>query len=547
MEDLVRENSKNTKERIVSSQLKEVFEEQNVSTQGGTVFLTTGGTPLAATLGKPKKRPPPKFSNESLTRLQLKMGVSDNKMRVVGNYLRVNCGRDSVDNQRDHMMERNKKLANQFTVKNIVQTQYVTIEDDEDSEKKKKKKKKKETQEVVIPVVFAQDVEDLASLIMLERGLTPDNSLVQVGIDDGQGLLKVMLSVKEKFPHVEEKKGKKAKYEDGFAPNDFKLSGVKKLILLLVSPTTERHDNMAALLGELGIEAIDFGFCCDLKMVLVLLGKQAASSKHCCPFCTGSSPWLSSAPSTTIGSLWRDYTSYVEAGSVLKKAMKFNNVVNPPLVTGLDDQKILGDLFYFPEHHVYTGIHGKLVKELERKVFKTPEEGKAFMDRWMASPGVNVARTVYHGSASFIGNMVTRFLKNIDDLQTQLREYLSPERFALAEVFITAFNQFAAVVKACFGQTLSPNYTFLIKEFMATYRSLSISIPLKVHLLESHAEEFLKMKGEDHGLGFYSEQAMESMHKELKQEWGADKVDIQHPSYGPNLKNTVVRINGKHI
>ena len=81
------------------------------------------------------------------------------------------------------------------------------------------------------------------------------------------------------------------------------------------------------------------------------------------------------------------------------------------------------------------------------------------MDRWMSSPGVNVARTVYHGSASFFGNMVTRFLKKIDDLHTQLREYLSLERFALAEVYITAFKQFAAVVKACFGQTLSPDYT----------------------------------------------------------------------------------------
>ena len=55
------------------------------------------------------------------------------------------------------------------------------------------------------------------------------------------------------------------------------------------------------------------------------------------------------------------------------------------------------------------------------------------------------------------------------------------------------------------------------------------------------------MKGEEHGLGFYSEQAMESMHKELKKEWGADKVDVKHSSYGKNLKSTVVRINGKHI
>ena len=65
--------------------------------------------------------------------------------------------------------------------------------------------------------------------------------------------------------------------------------------------------------------------------------------------------------------------------------------------------------------------------------------------------------------------------------------------------------------------------------------------------MESHAQEFLKIKGEKHGLGFYSEQAMESMHHEMKEEWGADKVDPKHPKYGEKLKATVVRLNGKHI
>ena len=55
------------------------------------------------------------------------------------------------------------------------------------------------------------------------------------------------------------------------------------------------------------------------------------------------------------------------------------------------------------------------------------------------------------------------------------------------------------------------------------------------------------MDGERHGLGYYSEQAMELMHKELKNEWGAEKVDVKHPKYGEKLLSTVIRINGKHI
>ena len=66
-----------------------------------------------------------------------------------------------------------------------------------------------------------------------------------------------MLSVKGKDSE-EERKMKKMKYSEGFSPRDFKHSGVKKLILLLVSPTVECHDNLAAMLGLLGIEAVDF-------------------------------------------------------------------------------------------------------------------------------------------------------------------------------------------------------------------------------------------------------------------------------------------------
>ena len=69
----------------------------------------------------------------------------------------------------------------------------------------------------------------------------------------------------------------------------------------------------------------------------------------------------------------------------------------------------------------------------------------------------------------------------------------------------------------------------------------------KVHLLESHASEFLEMMGGEHGLGFYSEQAMESMHKELKKDWQGEKLDENHPKYREKLCKTVVRVNGKHM
>ena len=35
-----------------------------------------------------------------------------------------------------------------------------------------------------------------------------------------------------------------------------------------------------------------------------------------------------------------------------KLAKHFNNVVRKPLVTGPDDKLILGEVVYYPEHHV---------------------------------------------------------------------------------------------------------------------------------------------------------------------------------------------------
>ena len=97
MEELVRSTNSNTRERILSSQLKEVSMEQGASTSGSIVKLTTGSSQtIVARLGNTNQKPPPTFSNEVLNRLQLKTRLSDNKMKVADNFLRVKCGRSSV-------------------------------------------------------------------------------------------------------------------------------------------------------------------------------------------------------------------------------------------------------------------------------------------------------------------------------------------------------------------------------------------------------------------------------------------------------------------
>ena len=113
--------------------------------------------------------------------------------------------------------------------------------------------------------MYAMDVESLGGFVMRERGLEPDKTIVQVGLDDGQGHLKIMMSMKER-DDVEARTRKKIKYSEEYGLVEFKMAGAKRLIILLIAPTTaERHDNIATYLSLLKIETLDFGYSCDIN------------------------------------------------------------------------------------------------------------------------------------------------------------------------------------------------------------------------------------------------------------------------------------------
>lgn len=48
------------------------------------------------------------------------------------------------------------------------------------------------------------------------------------------------------------------------------------------------------------------------------------------------------------------------------------------------------------------------------------------------------------------------------------------------------------------------------------------------------------------GLGFFSEQAMESVHADFKKIWEKYKVSIDHPEYLKRLLSAICEYNGSH-
>ena len=559
IEQQIEEAGNVMRERIISSQLKDLAEASGFDSRGARLQLATNGTNrLTATLGGGKGAvklfaQKTSFTNEELNELQVAIGASDNHMKIIGHYLRTKCGRQSVSGHREFMSERNHWFDDLFDWKMIPQKAYVT---EETLDRNGNTKKKKSVIDVWKPIVFVTDVQELATQIMIKRDYDPDDVVCGLGIDDGGGFLKLMLMIKPKSIPDEEPVRKRRSYEEAFCttgPARFKAGGQNKILIVSLIPTCERYDNLAPILDLMGIGTLDFGLCADLKLQLIMVGKQNASSKHSCPYCNDASPWLDdNRQSLTIGQLYADYAKFralvEELGEekAMKKAKDCNNVIHRPLIEGPYDQKILGDSIMFPELHVFTGLVAKMEKEIEKNLFESEKAGHQFMDEFFSE--CSISRAVYHGSSNFVGNQAKKLLRMVPQLEHKLMTTLvDPEKLELARKFILALKQFSLVKEACFGQTLDPNYETLIREFTETYRSLPISIPLKLHVLEVHAVEFLKDMGEEHGLGFYSEQSFEAMHNKINENWNKNPLKEDHPQFGPKMKDLVVNVNGKAV
>ena len=87
------------------------------------------------------------------------------------------------------------------------------------------------------------------------------------------------------------------------------------------------------------------------------------------------------------------------------------------------------------------------------------------------------------------------------------------------------------------------------KKFSQTYQKLeNMSITPKIHIVQHHVIDFLKRKGEEYGLGWWSEQAFEAVHSDMKKEWDKVKIcDKNHPDFPQRLLDFVVRYNSKHL
>ena len=136
------------------------------------------------------------------------------------------------------------------------------------------------------------------------------------------------------------------------------------------------------ILEEVDLEVLEFTVAADIKMLMILVGKSGGKPKFGCPYCSACTPFDTNGVLYTIGRLIELNYKFVKNGSKMKKQQLYENVTNPPLVTGSVDDLIL-KMFAIPELHLLIGVVDKLLTEFENRALLTKKAGRKFMDRYL--------------------------------------------------------------------------------------------------------------------------------------------------------------------
>lgn len=147
---------------------------------------------------------------------------------------------------------------------------------------------------------------------------------------------------------------------------------------------------------------------------------------------------------------------------------------------------------------------------------------------------------IYRGTMGFQGNSCKKLIANVDKLRRLCIKY---DKNCLK--FADTFEKFNEVVESCFSLTLDYNFAISIKNFRDSFLKLNISVTTKIHTIFFHVEQFCQHYGI--GLGFFSEQAFESVHYDFCQTRNDFKVDSKNKNYSSKLLRCVCVYNCKHL
>lgn len=351
--------------------------------------------------------------------------------------------------------------------------------------------------------------------------------------------MKITLSIQELNCFVKEsRKYERSSYNDGLMAKNFKDSGVNKLFLIgLTEFSSENYHNLSIMWNLLHL--IDFfdgnistSIAADLKLLNILVGLGSHSSSYPCTWCLAHKDQLFiTGKLRTIGECIDNYKSWEKNGSKKQECKNFKSCSNIPLISSQREKKII-ELIPPPELHLLIGV----VNTIYDKMLKNFDD---ICKLWIEK--CNVEREILYGSEGFAGNDCYTLISKIDIL----REICTSKCNFACLPYVNCLDKFRCVVDSCFTIDLKPDYQKKIGAFRESYIDLGINVTPKVHAIFFHIEDFCKIS--DKGLGYYSEQAVESAHADFKKIWKKYKVKKSNPKYSENLLKAGREYNSKHL
>lgn len=504
---------------LLKKKAESISEKRGRAGKVRTMTLTQrAGRPLTVTIGSTtnKNNVPRMISAKDMLTMKTTFNFSQNKTVGIARFFRKAT-------RKRKLIEPNLKQYLKAAIHSV--DEFFEVKEFEFSNTKAGK-----TSTVKKEVIFCKNLSGFLEYVKNKREVS--HSHLKFGIDGGGGSLKICLSLQSIYEDSIPNKSRR-KYEDDVPTKDFRDSGVKKLfILALAVNTQENHDNVLKLWSALKINEFinefDGKIAVDLKLANILCGIMSHSSLYPCTWCYSKKDELSECSQLrTLQNILDNFTNWRDAGSVKNQAKNFFNCIHPPILGNDKDKRII-DIITPPELHLMLGV----VNTLYNHMLAEFEEATLIWTK-----RCNVTREETRAGAGFNGNSCKMLLDKIDVLR------------AVCPIgclkYVTALDDFRLVVKSCFGENLNPNFIKHIQDFQKSYVDLKISITPKVHAVFYHVKDFCHEHQK--ALGYFSEQAMESVHFNFKTVWSKYEVKPNHSEFPTHLLKAVCEFNGLHL
>lgn len=323
-------------------------------------------------------------------------------------------------------------------------------------------------------------------------------------------------------------------------------------MLCCVPVVQETYENNKLLFDITQLNKIPFKFFSDFKIILIVNGKQTATSKYPSPYCfitLNKLREMSDNPSKcynkyekclkllTYGDLKQTYNRIKQYGEDKKYAKECQSCIHQPLFEEEDNIYVI-EKSVPPELHLLQGFVNHLFWD-----GIVPLLGRENVLIW----GKKIKLVSKTGQGEiFEGNACRKLIETADNLLDP--QILGTKSDFEIIPFISTFKALNKIVRDAFSYSKpSSDLDKYIIDLRKCFQATGVTETLKIHVVLYHIKDAFPFLNNSR-LGLWSEQACESIDREFIKFWNKYIINIiEDVSYGVRFKRAVVYFSSSHL